>query len=243
MYKYNNIDGNEKTSRFYPNRDDIICMKCISHQFIESKPVRQISIVLYAHLPNFDKNGGQAFYGKNYYEHEKIYNDTCLKNFNKLVFWMSWHDVQVIEGTNTTIYLHEKKFNELKKLFWIRYNAIKDEKFLEKIDTEIIVDGPFDKPRRKKGICFEENGLRVITSNSDNPNAKLLNEVEEKFKDVYWVKRIAFEVRKYGSFISDDVDEDLYIAKLENRILVAYLMESYDCDITTKNIYWCWFMD
>ncbi len=240
MYKYSNIEGSPKITRY--NEKNIICMTCIYHQFIESKLVRQISIVLYAHLPNFRENGGTAFYGNNYYEHEKIYLDNCLKNFNKLVFWMSWHDVQVIEGTNSTLYLDDK-FNKLKELFWIRFNTIEDEKYLKKMDREIIPDGPFDKPEQKEGIISNINydDIRFIRSNYDHPNAKFINDVEEKFKDVCWVRHLAFEVRKYGSFISDDVNNDMYLAKLENRILVAYLIEDYEYD--TKTIKWYWFMN
>ena len=232
-YNYKNVEG----SQIWNYKNLMICMKGLNYVYNESFPTRQITITLYAHIPDFRDHCGNNY--RNYSEREKIYQDTYIKNFPKLVFWMSWHDVQVIKNTNTILYLEYGKFEELRKSFLMYCYTLEDEKYLKEIDTEIIPDGPFYDDEKKSGVC-DCIYIRLLKSNFDNPNAKIIKSIEEKFKSIYWIWRLAFEVRKHGSFISDSINENMYFAKLEDRYLVAYLIKDIENGYYDK-VEWYWF--
>jgi len=227
-YTYNH-DG-------FSHDKNIIEMTAVFCIYNESTIVRQIAIKLFAHIPLFRNCGGEAFFGNDYYKHEKSYYERCVTNFNKSVCWMSWHDMKVIHGTNLTLHLSDDK---LKEPFWKIYRKIQDDKYLKSLENEVICDGPFSDPEIKFGI-FNLSLLHDIDTDADDPNAKLIYEVYKKFESSPWVQRIAFEVRKYGSFVSESLNNDMYLVKFEDRILCACLLISDD-EYESDKVKWYWF--
>ncbi len=233
-YQYENVDGDS-----YHQTNTMITTG-VAHYFDAGKLCRQVTVVLYAHLKSFEDAGG-----KDYYARKQAHEADCIKNFHRRVFWMSWHDMQVIEGVSSSLYL-TTEFGKMKDAFLEKYWKAKHEAYLALLDTELIFDGPFHRKDSTSGAFRATEDLSSDydeDEDSDHPNAKIIKDVMNKFgeKDK-WVVRLAYEVRKHGGpFVEDRVNNDAYayLAKLDDRILVAHLERESESD--ADYIQWYWF--